>query len=303
MTCPQSVDYQSLNDPTLSTDGATLFDKTPAATGYNRYSWPAFTYIDTIALTDLALPAPFDSNVSFNDFGGMVQAGDGYLYAWLTDLFASQAIIARFLPDGTDASIFYDPALSLTAELQTLLTWHPADPDNLWTVMVGGGVGADDLASIDLATATRTDVLALTTGLAYDRQFNQYDTGLVIASSDEITVFDIPTATSDVASTPNIDSVGTSWSERTIFWTDDATTQSDQVLDIVVSGSVSLVTGSTSCDAFKNVDGFYGGPSAWFAPEDRSHIYLSDLSSTWDWSTPGGWSVGRISWGSPSGWN
>lgn len=114
--------------------------------------------------------------------GGMCVAGDGYLYAWVSnDVHNGQQVIAKFDPaDLANPTILWNDGE--TPDLyeffrSSSITWCPATPDRLWCVLTqvnanddGDGPlpppytsGRSHLFSVDLATGARTDVLDLTT--------------------------------------------------------------------------------------------------------------------------------------------
>ncbi len=313
MACPVQISDDSNDGFFMGLDGTEIFRAT--IDKVERYTWPGLSYIDD-AIADVGTitwPSPFglDSQNTLIGTETTICVGpDGRFYAWLFNNGSPQeTAVVTMEEDGTDPQVLYLLPSPPAVLAYGRITWHPETPGVVWCTYRDDDAGTYDLFTVDRSTGSRVDKLDLS---AYDlppfHVIQRYDTGIIIALGvspgfDTLLAYDVVSETSDTISTPGLTGFGTYWSEHQVLWNAGAN-QADAV-DIDNTGSVSLTNGTTACDAWLADGSFYRSNTwqQWIDPT-YSHVYVSDGSYIWDLDpVTGGWTVGRVAWGSRGGWH
>lgn len=285
------------------------------------YNFPAWTYIDGVAVDDISFPTwEYEpSNPEFS--GGITATGvDNYLYAWVSnDVNVGQLRVCRFDPDDlTSASVLSDLGATpseFSFFRTTSLTWHPATPGYLWGVFIR--INPDDLGPGFPAPYTQGDAYLVkigidtgnvdyvqdlteitTVGGAYyafgvGHQLQQWDRGVTFLLASNINevpsifvAFDVLTETFDTHfyTTSNLVGYGViPGGGEGYGLVIGRTGEPTGALTPLSIGIGGTLTETVSECQFVSESMFegYGYPLWWFAPPDRSAQYVTEFGQYW----------------------
>ncbi len=286
--------------------------------GVDRYTWPGFDFIENVVdLTD------FDGDFGANwpapgllPQGSVIVGPDGDFYMWVQDNngVTNTIGVAHVSADGSTADLIYETTLpSIFTDAGAMLAWHPETPGVLWTDVGATTSGVPvfhDLATIDMTTGSRTDVVDLL-ALGYDAlpptpsdiNINQYATGLVFGVSAvgydaDLFAYDVVSDTYDtITPSSSMFGFGTLYVEQVIYWSGGDVASA---IEIDTTGSVSLSNITADCvDLWLVDDGgpFYVDLRLWISDINRTVFYWSDNAYLW-----GAAAAGRKWWCGAAGW-
>jgi hypothetical protein len=306
MACPEVISVSADNHAFMGDDPAEIFLAfTPFV---YRYSFPDFNYIaDVFAVNTFGLAAPWGSPGFMSDGECVVATPDGFYAIVVTSPSSStQWGIIHITLDGLTATLIYDSG-PIEAWTYGKLAWHPEDPDNLWVQLHledPGAVVANNqeyLYSINRTTGARTtrmDLKAESGGTVRPSNFGQiqqYATGIMFTSrvsssiGDRVHVYDVASDTYDTIDATNIRGRYVLWDEQAVLWRTNGGTTHNQI-DITSTSPVSLAVNPTPiCELLRgyfsyppDLGSFYfAHAQEWYAPIDRSVIYISDTANVW----------------------
>lgn len=283
----------------------------------------------------------FGTFVTFPN-GGMTTTGvDDKLYLWVSnDIGAGQQVIIGLDRSDIDNGVYPAPASVIFDEGETpgiysyfrssAIAWHPATPDYLWSVLVqidpdepgAFTVGRARLMKHHIATQVTTEVLDLTdialVGGVFVRgsffQLHQWDRGLVYVMSNEhlsddglIMAFDVTTETYDTHPFNLFGGFGVYQSGLVIGreFGGEVDDHPMQPLQIADGGTITETSSACQFDIPESEGGGHGFPQWWFAPPDRSAVYVTEFGQYWKLPVRTGAATwGSIGWpgGRPSAW-
>lgn len=293
---------------TMSPDGTRAY--AGLSTDYDVYDFDAvgWSFVGSVTLQSLyGVSGTGDWNFAGGFWlGNVVHPGSGLMYAFdnIIELDGGatvpgahfQGSLLRFDPD--DGSAFEVPyRWSENADATTTsayLWWHPHTPDLIWIVKEFDG--AVDIQSFDTTTDTiatvATDIWpGVNAGFLSGFSLFEYETGFAWVLHDgtsdyRLCAYDVDAdalATLDASAPAGVNDpdypMGLDYSGRFLF----SSTGVDAVDGYrqITPGSIGSLTAYTDCDVFLDEDDFPARTFFWYAPADRSVVYIASNNRIW----------------------